>query len=281
VRHTPYLGPAQPFTIGLQPLDARQWLEPDAMRTADLAEKAGLIAARPDLVIRSTPETAASEADMLARLAAHMTADHGIAMPSRAPDGEPPLVTASRHIQDDLVLMRKAQDGWRLAAACLCFPASWSLAEKFDRPMDRIHEDVPGWAGQMAIRVARIFDHLQAGAHVWRLNWSIDDGLDRHRPGPKRGPKSWRAEPSRIAEIAHIRVERQTLFKSPATGDILFTIRTYVDPLAAFAQHAEGQQLAAGLKRQLEALTPAQLAYKGLEADRNMLVAALDSLVSA
>jgi dimethylamine monooxygenase subunit A len=277
VRQSPFTPPSKPFTIGLQPLDATRWLEPDAMRDADLATKEKLIAERPEVVIRSTPATFAGEADMLARLALHMRTDNGIKMPEQAEDASP-LVTAARHIQDDLVLMRKADDGWRLAAACLCFPASWSLAEKFDRSMDRIHADVPGWAGQMAMRVARIFDHLHPGGHVWRLNWSIDDGQERHRPAPKRGPKSWHADRDRIAEIAHIRVERQTLFKSPATGDILFTIRTYHDPLAAFARHPEGATLAAGLKQQLAALDAAQLAYKGLQADRDLLISALDQV---
>jgi dimethylamine monooxygenase subunit A len=274
VRHTPFAGDTKPFTIGLRPLEAASWLDPDGERADDLAEKARLLAEKPEIVIRSTPDTVASEADMLARLSVHMQADHGIAMPSRAQEASP-LVTASRHVQDDLVLMRRSPDGWRLAAACLCFPASWSLAEKFDRPMDKIHADVPGWAGHMALRVARIFDNLGPDTHVWRLNWSIDDGPDRHRPAPKAGPKAWHAEPERIAEIAHVRVERQTLYKSPATGDILFTIRTYHQPLAALTRQPDGLKNAVGLRQQITDLGAEQLAYKGLASDRDALAAAL------
>ena len=273
--HAPYAGPSRPFTIGLRPLDPARWLEPDADRDADLADKHRLIATRPEVVIRSTPETRASEADMLARIAEHLARDHGIAVPAAPLPDEPPLVTAARHAQDDLVLMRQSSDGWRLAAACLCFPASWSLAEKFSQPMDAIHANVPGWAGQMATRVARIFDNLQPGAPVWRLNWSIDDGYAPHRPAPKGGPRSWRDRPDVIAGLAHLRVERQTLLKSPATGDILFTIRTYIDPLGVFADHPDGAALASALYDQLAALTEPQLAYKGIKADREALLRAL------
>jgi len=276
--HAPYAGSAIPFTIGLRPLEPARWLEPDADRDGDLAAKHKLIATRPEVVIRSTPETWASEADMLARIAAHLARDHGITIPSIPLADEPPLVTAARHVQDDLVLMRRSGEGWRLAAACLCFPASWSLAEKFSQPMDAIHANVPGWAGQMATRVARIFDNLQDDEPVWRLNWSIDDGYEPHRPMPKGGPRSWRDRPDAVAGLAHVRVERQTLLKSSSTGDILFTIRTYIDPLGAFADHPDGAVLASALSEQLAALTESQLAYKGIKADREALLRALAPL---
>jgi hypothetical protein len=91
----------------------------------------------------------------------------------------------------------------------------------------------------------------------------------------KGGPRSWRDRPDAVAELAHVRVERQTLLKSPATGDILFTIRTYIDPLSVFAAHPQGAMLAGALSEQVAALTEAQLAYKGLQADRDALLRAL------
>jgi hypothetical protein len=65
-----------------------------------------------------------------------------------APDGAPlpPLHQAALSVQEDLVLMRKGEAGWRLAAASVCFPSSWNLREKFRRPMHEIHGPVPGFA---------------------------------------------------------------------------------------------------------------------------------------
>lgn len=40
-------------------------------------------------------------------------------------------------------------------------------------------------------------------------------------------------------ERLHTRMERETLFRLPKTGAILFTIRTYIKPLGRFANKPE------------------------------------------
>jgi hypothetical protein len=170
-------------------------------------------------------------------------------------------------------------DGWRLAAAALAFPSSWSLAEKFGQPLDRIHAAVPGFPGRMGERVARIFDNLKAEQPVWRVNWSIYDDADLHHPQSKAGPRRWSGAAGRFGESAFVRVERQTLRRLPASGDILFTIRVYVDPVAAFARHPQGAELARGLREQLLGLDEAQLRYKNLVAERDRIAAELLRLI--
>ena len=181
-------------------------------------------------------------------------------------------------VQDDLVLMRREPAGWHLAAAALAFPSSWRLAEKFGRPMDTIHADVPGWAGPMAGRVARIFDALRRDAPVWRLNWSIQFGGGLRMALPKNaagGAAPGRGDAPEGAPL--VRVERQTL-RRLACGDILFTIKVMLDPVDAFARHPDGARLAGALASQLAALTPDQLAYKGLTDERETLLARLTSM---
>src|SRR5690606_30629441 len=96
---------------------------------------------------------------------------------------DPPLKAASLSIQEDLVLMRKSEDGWRLAAASLCFPSSWSLAEKFGRPLAGIHEPVPrfGRDTRNAELIERMFDKLQ-GQIVLRWNWSLQNNPALYHP---------------------------------------------------------------------------------------------------
>ncbi len=72
-----------------------------------------------------------------------------------------------------------------------------------------------------------------------------------------------------------MRVERQTLRKMPGSGDILFTIRIYLDPLKAILSQPDAARLSAALAQQLEAMTPLQIGYKGLQARRADLVALL------
>lgn len=299
--HTPYDGSATPFTIGLRPLETHAWIEVDERLGAFLAEKERHFAERFDAVFRAEEGTREAQAEVLEALADHL--------PHRFPDiyrreadavaiagtdrrvgldagAGMPLLAASRLVQEDLVLMRKGENGWRLAAASLCFPSSWSLAEKFGRPLTDIHIPVPGFGPgtRNATLIDRIFDKLQVDRPVQRLNWSLQEDARLHHPRSK----SMRDETTKAsgatylgpepAAAAFIRVERQTLRRMPRSGDILFTIRIHLDAMRVLATHADRRRLAASFADQLAALDGDQLAYKGLAEDRDRLVADLRSL---
>ncbi len=178
-------------------------------------------------------------------------------------------------VQDDLVLMRRDGRGWRIAAASLCFPSTWSLVEKAGLPMAEVHKAVPGYPGRMADVVHRIFDNLPDGQVVERLNWSVykDDRL--HHPESKSGPKTWTGLPGGFAGGAFIRVERQTLRRLPVSRDIVFTIKVHVDPVAALRTHPDGKALATQLAKSFAALDADQLAYKNMAAAREEMLAGL------
>jgi dimethylamine monooxygenase subunit A len=276
-RHRPYDGRATPFTIGLKAIDPARWIEPDERRTRDLAEKRQLIAGARDVVVFAEAGTQHAQGELLAMLRGHLAAHHPGLDTAASPDREP-IVTASLLVQDDLVLMRHGPEGWRIAAASLCFPSTWSLAEKTGMPMEAIHAAVPGFAGQMAERVNRIFDRLPDDQIVERLNWSVysDDRL--HHPESKSGPRTWTGLPGGFQAGAFVRVERQTLRRLPVSRDIVFTIRVYVDPVAAFRTHPDGRELAASMARILAGLDPDQLAYKNMVTARDEMLAGLDAI---
>ena len=173
--------------------------------------------------------------------------------------------------------MRRGEESWRLAAGALCFPSSWRLTEKFGKAMSEIHVPVPGFGPgtRNAGLIDRMFDKLQIAQPVERFNWSIQAGDALYHPLSNAG-RIDRAtgRPVRFPDVeaaarAFIRVERQTLRKLPVSGDILFTIRIHMDPLAAsFAE-------------QLMALDADQLDYKGLTADRDRLVEVLRGIAVA
>lgn len=291
-RYTPYDGSKRPFSIGLEPVPQERWFDPDERFAEQLARKRELMASVPDVVIHSEPETRAAQAEAFGLVAAHLPEAHphlyradggGIALQAdgcafhMTPD-EPPLQTISRAVQEDLVLMRKGEGGWRLAAASLCFPSSWSLVAKASKPMAEIHEHVPGYAGRMGQTVDRIFDNLKPGQLVARLNWSVYDSPELHHSRPKQmSPQMAEGEGAMLAG-AFIRVERQTLSRLPQSGDLLFTIKIHHDPLRLLAEHPRARELAAGLAEQLGSLDEAQLRYKGLTLHRDQLAADLTSL---
>lgn len=298
--HTPYDGSSAPFTIGLKPLDPAHWLEVDENYAAHLAEKDRLNAFRPADVFAAEDGTEAAQREVAGLVADHLAGNapalfgeealreswrrRMTAFVARAPE-EPALQAAARLVQEDLVLMRRGDDGWRLAAASLCFPSSWSLAEKIGRPMDQIHEPVPGFGQgtRNAQLIDRMFDKL-GGQMMLRWNWSLQNNPALYHPlsntqrdqrAAQRPPRFPGIDP---AAGAFIRVERQTLRKLPVSGDILFTIRIFLDPMRRLEAHAQRSRVAASLARQLGALDEAQLDYKGLSADRDRLVARLQQM---
>jgi hypothetical protein len=297
--HTPYDGSSKLFTIGLKPLDFDRWIEVDEFLLPHLAEKQRLYAEIPEKVFVEEDGTREAQREVLDLLVAHLAAIHPHTPRDVGSDGEvaglgsitdrlpaalhdAPLAKASLLVQEDLILMRRDERGWRLAAGSLCFPSSWSLREKFGKPLQEIHQPVPGFGPgtRPAELINRMFDGLQ-GQAVERFNWSIqaDDRLyhplsnveriDRAANRPSRFPDG------DVKAHAFIRVERQTLRKLPVSRDILFTIRIHLDPLKVLDAHPDRAALAASFAEQLLALDQQQLDYKGLTADRDRLVAFL------
>jgi hypothetical protein len=300
--HTPYDGSSKLFQIGLKPLDLRNWIEVDATFDFQLAEKRRIYAEYPDKVFVAESGTEDAQAEVLALLTEHLPArfperyrhkDGKLAVTGHPElDGLeardlPALHKASLLVQEDLIIMRHGDEGWRLAAGSLCFPSSWLLTEKFGKPMSTIHQPVPGFdpGTRNAGLIDRMFDKLQVGQPVERFNWSIQLGDALYHPLSNAGRidrasgRPIRFPDADAAARAFIRVERQTLRKLPKSGDILFTIRIHLDPMVVLRGRPDRTALAASFAGQLMALEPEQLDYKGLTADRDRLIEALKAMV--
>jgi len=286
--HTPYASAMPAFSIGLSPLDPARWIEQDGLLAEQLALKETILAQEREAAFGALAESEAGQAEVLALLVAHLPAHYPQTYRREANalrilpadrlvalGGEPALLTASRLVQEDLLLMRRGEQGWRLVAGSLCFPSTWVLAEKLGLAMADIHAPVPGYAGKMAAMIARIFDNLKVEQPVERLNWSIYSDARLRYAQSKQDPLERFPPGQPVSERAHIRVERQTLRRLPRSGDILFTVRVHVDPVAAFARDPRGRELAQALHDQLASLSGAQLAYKGIVEARERLLAAL------
>ena len=72
-------------------------------------------------------------------------------------DWDQALKTARSLVQQDLCIMLPSGDEYVLVGAAMCFPASWTLSEKFMRPMTSIHEPVEEYSADLAKRIDRIF----------------------------------------------------------------------------------------------------------------------------
>ena len=279
------------MAMGLLALDPTDWIELDDAFEAELALKRRLLAERAGEVFAARPEAAAGSAETLALLADHLAARFptrftladgaiaNIATGERWTLGDDPvhpLDRAGRLVQEDLCLMQATADGeFVLAAASLCFPSRWRLADKLGRPLAAIHGPVPGYQEKLARPVDRFFGLIKADKPVWRVNWSIHDDPALFQPSGH-----WRVDPLTLApdevgERLYLRVERQTLRRLPASGDVLFTIKTYVRPLAqAIRDAATAARLAAAVRGLPEPLR----AYKSVARFEAPLMAWLERL---
>ncbi len=75
----------------------------------------------------------------------------------------PTIEHAALLVEDDLCLVRP--DGV-LAAACLCAPSHWVLADKLGRPIADVHRAVPYYRTELARRVDTFLSRLRDGQVV-------------------------------------------------------------------------------------------------------------------
>lgn len=278
-----------PFRLhmGLRALDLEHWIERGDDLEQQQARRRVLLDARRAEVFAALPESAPGQAEVLALLLAHI--ERRFPESYRREDwriahlatGEAfatgdfagaPLELAGRLVQEDLCLMQKAGESYRLVAAVLCFPSRWRLADKIGRPLDPIHAPVPGFAEQLSAPVGRFFANLQAARPVWRANWSLVETPELFLP-PEHRTQPIELGEADAGERLWLRVERQTLRRLPATGEVLFTIRTYVEPLA----RAAGTPEAAGaLGARIREMPEPVARYKNIAPVRAPLLAWLD-----
>jgi hypothetical protein len=290
--YRPFLEAPWRLAMGIKALDLQAWIEVDEHFVDQLAERRRLLAERKAEVLAALPESWAGQEELLALLLDHLPArfpDHYRRLDGRIDNratGErfdleawraAPLELAGRLVQEDLCLMQRGEDGYRLVAAALCFPAHWRLADKLGRPLRAIHGPVPGFGERLAAPVDRFFANIQVERPVWRLNWSLVDTPTLFLPPEHRG-QAREAAAARPGEELWLRVERQTLRRLPRSGDVVFGIHTYVAPLAEAVDSTEAAQALAARIREM----PEPMArYKSIWPVREPLLAWLDRRAEA
>ena len=167
------------------------------------------------------------------------------------------LEALARVVQEDLCILRRRDDGWNLRAAAVCFPSYWSLKEKMGKPLCEVHGPVPHLTPSINALVTKKLDELPLKKPVERFNWTLTPTSELHQPSPVREPVNISSPGLQI----FVRVERQTMTKL-SSGDVLFTIRTYLNPLRAIV---EDHNLALGLYNSIKNTDPEVLAYRGID----------------
>ena len=277
--------PAKPFAIALKPLADLDFLQIDHEFLSERQQKIELYQSIHDEVCVAEADTIDAQREVEALILKCLKTHHGglyeisdTGITCRQTgrffphNADMPISSIGLIIPEDLVMMRRDETGWRLVAASLAFPASWSLKDKFSKPLEAIHGPVP-LSDQMSLRIRRIFDHINPDVPVWRTNWSLSDD-DRLRQERREADRSERRK--KVNPDVFLRTELQTLHKLPVSGDILFTISTKMRPIRSFANDADGRRKLAVLHRQYLDMKDAERDYKGINRDADGLLAWLE-----
>jgi hypothetical protein len=216
---------------GARPLDPRDWLVVDEAFAGQMALRDALVGERRAEVIALDVAARDAAAELLEVVLGELAANSLYAVGGEAvrrPDGvtaavdrADPMGTLGRLVAEDLCLLQKRGAEHVLTGAVLCFPSRWVLAEKFGRPLTRIHRPVAPYDDGIARRVERLFAGLRPGRPLWRAN------LVRHRdPALFQPVPEMQKDREETANAGYLRSERQCLLRLPGTGAVVFSIHT-------------------------------------------------------
>jgi hypothetical protein len=278
-------------------------VEPSRYR-AELAEKDAILATDYRYYYQAPPETEAMQWESIALLLPNMARHHPQHFALRSAGDRwtwtnrllgtvtaftlgdpgtlplPPLDWLGRQVQEDLILMAEdGATGTPLVAGHLCFGAGWCLDDKMGRSFLAIHAPVPLFAERIGRSSDLLMQRMKPGHPTARVGWSIStsDSLNR---APAVANK-WRQDVSTITadnagERCYLRLERQTLSRLPETRAILFTIHTYLAPIAEVIA-ADAPARARRLANTLRTAPEEFLRYKGITQFYEPLVSYLEA----
>lgn len=261
----PVAGDAARLRVGARPLDTGQWVSDiDDDWPPTTAMKLSLLHERPDEVIACL----AGAEEACDEVAAGVLGSLGL--PPATDTGLDALIDAALHVADDLCVLMPGDDGLpRLAAAVLCSPNRWRLAEKIGGTMAQIHGPVARYDSDLDSPVNAMLMRLSADRPVWRINWGIANHPSLFQPDVP--PATPGIDPADM----WFRVEWQTLRRLPVTGGILFTIRTYVEKMSDFM--ARDYAVVHGIADLVNKIPDNVAAYKSIAPYRDALFAYLET----
>lgn len=212
----------------MAPVDG-PWLAYDAAYGAQMVERRRLIIEREAEVYAQLPDGLPAAGSFLEEALGALPdgfsrAGDIVACPDGhrvALDWAHPLRSVGEMLQQDVCILEKRGDEHVLTGAILCFPASWTLAQKIGKPLLAIHAPVTEYDDKIAPRVQRLFDGVKAGRPMWRANLLPYEDPALFQPRLEDDPRRTGG-----TDAPYLRSERQTVLRLPTEGTVAFVIHT-------------------------------------------------------
>ncbi|MGB2464873.1 MAG: heme-dependent oxidative N-demethylase family protein, partial [Candidatus Puniceispirillaceae bacterium] len=233
----------------------------EGLAERQLAEKARLLDTRRGQIFALRPPALAAAREAADFVSAAL--NHP-ALPATDSDGKAVFLACCQLIPEDVLLLlpaaSKTEPEWYLQGGLLAFPGHWQLGEKMGKTLAELHSPVPEFAQRLARPVNRFFTRMQEATPSWRQNWSLQTD-DRLYAPHREAIGLEKLSPALAGHSVFVRIETQHFYKLPASGAVMFFIRTSLAPLDFWQDNISP---IAELAAQLRQLSPAMTAYKGL-----------------
>jgi len=266
----------KPFRLnmGLRSLADVIWLEGGSDLDQQIGERLALAETSREVVYQELPGYRPAIEELVSRIARNLaefhqdeyavTTDSITYLPNNLTinlTATDVLLKVAAIIGEDLVVLAREDNEWKIVVGAVLFPSRWKLSEKIGKGMDAVHTPVPGFAEALAPYMTATFDKITADRPVWRKNWSLHSTADLHQPTSIHAPAT--------PENYWWRTERQTLTRASCGEFLYFTIRNRAEPLSWIKESAESAELFA---QTLESLLPETIEYKGLVKDHQKII---------
>ena len=271
----------KPFRLnmGLRALEESAWLEGGDDLIELIPERLQLAINQRNIVYQELPGYRVAIAELVDRVTKNLLAFHGnlyshsertlTHMPTSTQvnlDTDSILLDLASIIAEDLVVLAREDNEWKIVAGAVLYPSRWKLTEKIGKGMDAVHAPVPGFAAALAPYMTATFDKIGSDRSVWRKNWSLHSTSDLYQPTSIHIP----AEPANY----WWRTERQTLTRARSGDFLYFTIRNRAEPLRWIKDDPDS---ASAFAETLATFSPETIEYKGLQRDHQKIIEYLRS----
>lgn len=155
------------------------------------------------------------------------------------------LRAIGENVDEDFVMLLPSAEGWRVGAFVTGFPTGLRLGEKLGWQMRKAQKVEPGYDSVLTKLAPGVTNGMT------RMNWSIARTDELYTPnGAHCYEGEEECEDATIsADECCLRVERQTMWKLPGTGAVIWGIKTYIYRLNEIkAEAGEAERLARSIE---------------------------------
>ncbi|EEP82556.1 predicted protein [Uncinocarpus reesii 1704] len=156
-----------------------------------------------------------------------------------------------------------------LEAYTTCFPSGFDTRTKLGKRLDEIHIPVPGYKQKLEKSMDRFFDKLEVGKFVKRANWTLTTDADLFAAfGGIHGQQGECMKPLEELDLDNtfLRCERQTLYRLPTSGALVFSFHTYRYPIQQIKDEGSAEDLALAIDGFEAGNVPLMARYKRVPA---------------